>query len=209
LPNAANVGSHRERPFVLIVDSNAGVVEEMAVALRATNHVVFTALTYEEGKTVWRNQLPDVLVVDIRLGQYNGLQLLIRAREDRLDVTAIVTSPVSDPVLEAETARFSAAYLVKPVSRRQLLSALQEPKTEQVLKSAAPVNRRRVGRRNRVMVDFIPKQREGDQRRGNRAVYRWLKRQTIDDQLGIGDRFSFQDFALIAVRVTDERTDAI
>src|SRR5688572_4151199 len=121
-----NGESHRERPLVLIVDTNAATVEEMAATVRTKDYAVLTALTFEQGKALWCSQSPDVLVVDIRLGQYNGLQLLIRARWDRPDLTAVVTSPVPDPVLEAESIRCGATYLIKPVSRSQLVNAIQK-----------------------------------------------------------------------------------
>jgi DNA-binding response OmpR family regulator len=121
-----NGESHRERPLVLIVDTNAATVDEMAATVRTEDYAVLTALTFERGKALWCSQHPDVLVVDIRLGQYNGLQLLIRARGDRPDLTAVVTSPVPDPVLEAESLRCGATYLIKPVSGAQLVNAIQK-----------------------------------------------------------------------------------
>ena len=132
----ANGASHRERPLVLIVDTNAATVEEMAATVRTKDYAVVTALTFEQGKALWCSQSPDVLVVDIRLGQYNGLQLLIRARADRPDLTAVVTSPVPDVVLEAESVRCGATYLIKPVSQKQLVDAIQKAKTDRRIRQA-------------------------------------------------------------------------
>ena len=110
----------------------------MAATVRTEDYAVLTALTFERGKALWCSQLPDVLVVDIRLGQYNGLQLLIRARADRPDLTAVVTSPVPDPVLEAESVRCGATYLIKPVSRKQLVDAIHRSTTERSRERPGP-----------------------------------------------------------------------
>jgi len=158
----ANGESHRGRPLVLIVDANPATVEEMAATVRTKDYAVLTALTFEDGKAIWRSQLPDVLIVDIRLGQYNGLQLLIRARADRPGVTAVVTSPVADSVLEAEAVGFGGTFLIKPVSSRQLLDAIQKPTLVDV-QFVSP-NRRQTDRRQYLTPDFVPERRVRDRR---------------------------------------------
>src|SRR5689334_16484777 len=86
--------------------------------------MVFEASSYEEGKRLWREITPAVLVVDIRLGQFNGLQLLMRARADRPDLKCIITCPFPDPVLEAETHRFGGIFLIKPIAPAQIVAAV-------------------------------------------------------------------------------------
>ena len=184
--NADNGESHRARPLVLIVDTNAATVESMAATVRTRDYAVLTALTFEEARAIWRSQQPEVLVVDIRLGQYNGLQLLIRARSDRPDVAAVVTSPVPDPVLEAEAVHCGAAYLIKPVTRQQLLDAIQSALPQPVQGWLSLPDRRRVERRRTVSNDFVPERRGGDRRRGERDGLSWPE--TLYDRRVVPDR---------------------
>ena len=117
-------GKNRQRT-ALVVDSDFGHVHSLALALREDGLDVYEATSFQEGKFLWSTQTPDVLIVDIRLGQFNGLQLLMRARSDRPDIQAIITSPFADPVLEAETRRFGGIFLIKPVDPRHVVEAVR------------------------------------------------------------------------------------
>jgi CheY-like chemotaxis protein len=45
---------------------------------------------------------PALLIAHIRLGEYNGLHLVLRGKAARRDLAAIVTSGVADRVLQAD-----------------------------------------------------------------------------------------------------------
>jgi DNA-binding response OmpR family regulator len=160
-------GTSRQRT-ALVVDSDFGSVHSLAQALRQDGLDVFEATSFQEGKFLWSTQTPDVLIVDIRLGQFNGLQLLMRARSDRPDIQAIITSPFADPVLEAETRRFGGMFLIKPVDPRHVVEAVR------AIDAAAPVptpvtppyllERRRTDRRVRSISNYFPDRRVTDRR---------------------------------------------
>lgn len=65
---------------------------------------------------------PDLLMTDVRLGAYNGLQLIAMAPRA---IPAIVVTGFSDPVIEADAARLGAEYRVKPVDPAALRRWLQ------------------------------------------------------------------------------------
>jgi DNA-binding NtrC family response regulator len=109
---------------VLVVDTDFTVLHGFAQALRQAGYLVFEASSYEDGKRLWREITPAVLIVDIRLGEFNGLQLLMRARAGRPDLKGIITCPVADHVLEAETQRFGGTFLVKPLAPWQIVEAV-------------------------------------------------------------------------------------
>ncbi len=152
----------------LVVDSDFGSVRSLAQALRQEGFDVFEATSFQEGKFLWSTQSPDILVVDIRLGQFNGLQLLMRARSDRPDIQAIITSSFPDPVLEAETRRFGGIFMIKPVDPRHVLATVRgvaasgpvpTPVTPPYL-----LERRRSDRRVLTIPDFSPERRTANRR---------------------------------------------
>jgi two-component system response regulator RegA len=155
----------------LVVNTDVRVMQGFANALRAEGYSVFEATSFEDGKQLWRNSKPDVLVVDIRLGQFNGLQLLMRARSDRPDLHAIITCPFPDPVLEAETRRFGGTFLSKPVEPWQIVNAIRgashqngsvpEPVTPPQLME----RRRSEDRRKVTTPEMFPDRRQADRRR--------------------------------------------
>lgn len=114
--------------------------------------MVFEASSFEDGKRLWQEITPAVLVVDIRLGQFNGLQLMMRARADRPDLKGIITCPFADQVLEAETKRFGGTFLIKPITPSQIVEAVTNaalPNTVVPNPATPPLllERRRIDRR--------------------------------------------------------------
>lgn len=119
------------RHRVLLVDTELRVLHDIAEALRGEGYDVLPATSFQEGKRLWMNHHPGVLIVDVRLGEFNGLQLLMRARADRPDLHAIITCPFEDRVLEAEARRFGGDFLVKPIDPVQILAAIERSQTPQ------------------------------------------------------------------------------
>jgi two-component system response regulator RegA len=154
----------------LVVDSDFRNVRNLALALREEGLDVFEATSFQEGKFLWSTQSPDVLVVDIRLGQFNGLQLLMRARSDRPEIRAIITSSFPDPVLESETHRFGGIFMVKPINRRQMMEAVRGVASSGPLPTPATPpylqERRHIERRVQASPAFFPDRRLSDRRAG-------------------------------------------
>jgi ActR/RegA family two-component response regulator len=154
---------------VLIVDTDIKVLHNFAQVLRAAGYLVFEASSYEEGKRLWREIIPEVLVVDVRLGQFNGLQLLMRARSDRPDLKCIITCPFADPVLEAETHRFGGIFLIKPIAPQQIVNAIgnasrPNPVVPDPVTPPLLLERRRIERRVTETPGIWPERRVGQRR---------------------------------------------
>src|SRR5215468_1147815 len=63
---------------ILVVDDEPTVVEALREILNQAGHVTLGATTYEDGRRLlWSPPLPDVIIADVRLGRYNGLQLVV------------------------------------------------------------------------------------------------------------------------------------
>jgi len=138
--------------------------------LRAAGHLVFEASSYEEGKRLSKEIPATVLVVDIRLGEFNGLQLLMRARSERPELKCIITCPFPDPVLEAETHRLGGVFLIKPISPSQIVEAVSNasrpnPVVPDPVTPPLLLERRRTERRQIETPGIWPERRVG-QRRG-------------------------------------------
>jgi FixJ family two-component response regulator len=64
------------------------------------------------------------LIVDVRLGAYNGLQLAHLVRPRRPDVVVIAMSGYEDSVLRREAEQAGAVFLLKPFDADVLYEAL-------------------------------------------------------------------------------------
>lgn len=81
--------------------------------------------SFDDAKREITTHRPDIVITDVRLGAFNGLQLALLARDVRPDVRLVVFSGFDDPVLKEEARRLGATYLVKPVSANALVSELR------------------------------------------------------------------------------------
>jgi DNA-binding response OmpR family regulator len=146
---------------VLVVDADAASRQQLNAKLREAGFDTLDAATYEEGRRLWISERPSVLIADIRLGQFNGLQLLLHARAAQPGITALITCSFPDRVLEMETARFGGTFFVKPLDIEKVLAAIREhrrPASSQI------VERRVADRRQIVVPGFGPDRRMADRR---------------------------------------------
>ncbi len=108
---------------ILVVDDDLGYLAVTKDLLEHGGHQVLVASTFEEGRRALREQTPDLLIADVRLGAFNGLQLIATGRER---IPSIIVSGFDDSVLQAEARAFGAEYLVKPVAAAALLGLISE-----------------------------------------------------------------------------------
>ena len=108
---------------ILIVDDHRVTRLGLAEMLADAGYSVVTTGTFQEARRILREDPPDLLIADVRLGSFNGLQLVISGQQR---VPAIVITGYADPVLEAEARRSGAEYLVKPFDPERLLATIRE-----------------------------------------------------------------------------------
>src|SRR5687767_4858520 len=92
------VRSHR----VLVVDDDASLLDAIEAAFREAGEEVVASRSFEEARRILREQAFDVLITDVRLGAFNGLQLAVIAHGLWPSIRVVVFSGFDDPVLRAE-----------------------------------------------------------------------------------------------------------
>ena len=110
--------------LAVVVDGNTNDRVTTVMLLEAAGYQVRSARSFDEAKTLLAAERPHILVTDLRLGQYNGLHLVLRSRSEYPDLAAVVTSRIADPVLEAEAHRQRAHFILRPLTGPQLLKAI-------------------------------------------------------------------------------------
>jgi DNA-binding response OmpR family regulator len=107
---------------VLIVDDDDATREGLKRMLTGAGYTAVTAPTFQDGIQALQTAKPDLLIVDVRLGEYNGLQLVITAGRA---IPAIVLTGYDDPVLAGDAHQEGAEYLLKPVDPSALLLVMR------------------------------------------------------------------------------------
>jgi DNA-binding response OmpR family regulator len=121
---------------------------------------------------------PALLIADIRLGEYNGLHLVLRGKAVKRDLAAIVTSGVADSVLQSEAEQLGATFILKPASTEEFRAAI----CRTLLRTSSepirpPFERRQADRRSGSDPLAEPERRVGPRRRD---VLQLIQQGTLD-----------------------------
>jgi DNA-binding response OmpR family regulator len=108
---------------ILIVDDNDAARTGLALIFEKAGYEVLSVGTYTEGRAALTRMHPDLLIADVRLGEYNGLQLLANMNRP---TAAIIITGHPDPVIEADAHRMGADFLVKPVAPAALIDLAEQ-----------------------------------------------------------------------------------
>jgi DNA-binding response OmpR family regulator len=111
------------RKKILLVEDDEATRGLLSTLLERNGYDVVATDSVQEGKSLLEQGHPDLLITDIRLGAFNGLQLIAMSPRR---IPAIVTTGFSDPVLEAEARQSGAKFLLKPIEPQVLLNLLSE-----------------------------------------------------------------------------------
>lgn len=110
-------------PQVLIVDDDPATRNGIAELLRMAGCRCIAVGSFVVARDLLKTSPPDVLVTDVRLGEHNGLQLIVGSPHP---VRAIVISGFDDPVLKADALRAGATYIAKPVNPSEIVGAVRQ-----------------------------------------------------------------------------------
>jgi DNA-binding response OmpR family regulator len=108
---------------ILIVDDHPATRTGLRTLLTKAGYDVASASSYVKGRRAIIERPPDLLITDLRLGEYNGLQLVAAVP---LGTPSIVVTGFPDPVLAAEAQKLGARYLTKPIDYDALLTMIEE-----------------------------------------------------------------------------------
>ena len=108
-----------QRRHVLVVARNLRVAERLVAWLEESGCETAVVRTFADAKTHLEGR-PDLVVTEVKLGEYNGLHLALKA--DAARVPAVVLGP-EDPVLRKDAAAVHAVY-VNTLTRATLLEAV-------------------------------------------------------------------------------------
>ncbi len=110
---------------ILLVAMDQGERNSLAVALEEHGHRVTATANFPEAMQQLKRHPPGIIVTDIRLGAFNGLQLVLLATH-LLTTASIVLDDHYDAVLESQAQEFQAGYLVKPVDLSELTTRVSQ-----------------------------------------------------------------------------------
>lgn len=112
---------------VLIVDDEVEFAATLAARLKLRKYSTQMATSGEEGLLAVENDTPDVMVLDLKMPDLDGLEVLAQAKSTHPEVEAIILTGHGSFEAGMEGMNLGAFdYLMKPVDLNHLLDKIQE-----------------------------------------------------------------------------------
>jgi DNA-binding NtrC family response regulator len=105
---------------VVIVDDDVSCLVAVEQILKHWGLDTRTFRAFEDARAYLSHARPAAVIVDVRLGNYNGLQLIHFSRQNSPDTQWLVVSGFDDPVLRSEADRLGATFFTKPLDLQRL-----------------------------------------------------------------------------------------
>lgn len=111
---------------VLMVDDEEDFVKTLAERMKMRDLDSDIALDGEQALQIVEDQIPDVMVLDLKMPGIDGMEVLRRVRKAYPQVQVVILTGHGSEKDEAEAKRLGAfAYLQKPVDLEKLVQTLR------------------------------------------------------------------------------------
>lgn len=115
------------RPDILLVDDDAGMLQLLAMRLGALNYSTRCANSGAEALHLIQQELPDVVITDLRMEEMSGLALFEKVHTDWPSLPVIILTAhgsIREAVEATQKGVFS--FLTKPVDKDELMTTLNQ-----------------------------------------------------------------------------------
>jgi two-component system response regulator RegA len=130
---------------LLIVDDDKPFLQRIARAMEGRGFAVETADSIAEGLAKVEDHPPAFAVVDMRLGDGNGLDVIELLRRRRPDARAVVLTGYGNIATAVTAVKLGAVdYLAKPSDADDILRALTQQQTDRAQPPENPMSADRV-----------------------------------------------------------------
>ena len=117
-----------KKPKLLLVDDDENILTSLKIALEAEEFAVSVCSESIKAVSVIKQNPPDAIVLDIKMPQMNGMELLQKIREDKISsqTPVIFLTSKDDEVDELMGLRMGADdYIKKPFSQKLLIERIK------------------------------------------------------------------------------------
>jgi two-component system response regulator AtoC len=110
---------------ILIIDDEYSILETLEMFLAEKGHEIYTASTGAQGMMLFEREKPDVVILDIRLPDESGLDLLAKIRGSTPDARVIIITAFHDMETTVEAMkRGGYEYIPKPLDADAIENAV-------------------------------------------------------------------------------------
>jgi DNA-binding response OmpR family regulator len=131
---------------ILVLDDDEHALAGLVELLRDAGHLVTGATTFDAAKRLLSLSSYDLLIADVRLRGFNGIDLIRQCHYDYPDMASIMITGYDEPMMELEAGRYGSRFVRKPIQPVAFLRLVTESLTN--------VRRQRRWPRKRVVEGF-------------------------------------------------------
>src|SRR6478672_11144525 len=140
-----------ERPSVLVIDDEAGILETMQILLRSEGFTPHIALGGKRGLEQIAELKPEIVLSDVRMPDVNGLDVLSAARSQDPDAAVILMTAQASLQTAIQAVNNGAFYYIqKPFRNDELIAILRRAAENRTLKVENKSLKQEVRKRSRI-----------------------------------------------------------
>ena len=122
------LSSQQDRETILVIDADRTFCGVLANSLGKRGYRALAAQNMDETLRLLRNETPNKAVLDLKLGNTSGLQLLPILTSANPDINIVVLTGFANLETAAAALRLGAThYLSKPVDADDIVAAFGQP----------------------------------------------------------------------------------
>jgi len=111
---------------ILVVDDEDIVLESCRRVLEADGYEVLLAASADQALQMIRDEPPDLLLVDVKMPEHDGVYLIREVRKERPDIPIVLMTGYTTKETVAEAAQIGAATLIaKPFTPDELAETVR------------------------------------------------------------------------------------
>ena len=130
---------------LLIVEDDKAFLQRLASAMQTRGFAVTTAESVQEGLQQVEQSAPAFAVVDMRLGDGNGLDVISALKRNRPEARAIILTGYGNIATAVNAVKLGAVdYLAKPVDADDVVAALLSREDRKIEPPSNPMSADRV-----------------------------------------------------------------
>ena len=131
---------------ILVLDDDEHALSGIVELLRDASYLVTAASTYDAAKRLLALGSYDLLVSDVRLRGFNGINLVRESAAEHPEMAFIIVTGYDEPMMEFEAGRYGAKFVRKPIKPTEFLVTVSD--------ALSKVRRQRRWARKRVVQGF-------------------------------------------------------
>ena len=138
-----------DKPLVLVVDDETGIIETLGILLKNAGFRVQTALGGKAGIDMLSSGSPDIVLTDVRMPSVGGLELLSAVRAKDPDLPVILMTAQADLRSAIQAVNAGAFYYIqKPFVNDELIAILRRAAEHRHLRMENRTLRQEIRRRD-------------------------------------------------------------